>query len=301
MQIQRECLSFSLLPEKELDWSDKGVRGIYKFLVKLFSLVQDNKSALTMESLSVGIFKAMKNMDKNLVSRTSRAIKKTTEFLEKNQHSLAIGAIMELANILFKYAATENISREAFSYAVKNIALLLSPFAPHLAEEIWHIIGFKSFVSIEKWPEYSKELTDNEAEAAYDLIQQTRKDIIAVMGLIKIKSPKKITLFTADEWKYGFLKMLKKELEKTRDTKEIISAVMSTDYKKYGKEAIKLAAKTASKSIGIVLDKGTEDKIIKENIASLEKEFNCPVVLGKGSENPKSKNALPGKPAILIE
>src|SRR3989338_3041159 len=97
------------------------------------------------------------------------------------------------------------------------LALMMSPFTPHLSEEIWHMVKCEGFASLQKWPGFDENKIDKKAEAVAMLIEKTRKDIIEILNLTKIEKPKLIKLFVADKWKYDFMKKLKNELEKTRN------------------------------------------------------------------------------------
>ena len=98
----------------------------------------------------------------------------------------------------------------------KTIALLLAPFTPHLAEELWEKVGNKGFVSLEKWPVYDENKIDKKAEASELMVHKTISDINNVLGLIKVKEPKGIKLIVSGKWKYLMFKILKEEIKKTR-------------------------------------------------------------------------------------
>jgi leucyl-tRNA synthetase len=292
----RIFMLFSALPEKELEWSDKGVEASFKFLNRTFRLVEEKVETFKGE---------FSNRDKRLVGKRHRTIKKVTEQIEKFQFSLAIGTVMEFVNAIYKYKEG-SVHKEVFDSALEALTLLLSPFAPHVAEEMWAFLGKKEFVSVEKWPQYDEGQIDVEAEAAEELIHNTIADIHSVLELIKIKKPKKIKLFVSAKWKYDFFKELRKQIDKTRDVKEIIKNLMATELKEYGKEVTKLVPKLVA-NVGkipeVVLDQDTEFNTLQNSKEFLKSEFEAEVEIVKAeqSKEPKANSAIPGKTAILVE
>ncbi|MBW2999341.1 leucine--tRNA ligase [Candidatus Woesearchaeota archaeon] len=292
----RLFMLFSALPEKELEWSDKGVEASFKFLNRAFRLVEEKAETFKGE---------FSNRDKQLVGKQHRTIKKVTEQIEKFQFSLAIGTVMEFVNAIYKYKEG-SVHKEVFDSALESLTLLLSPFAPHIAEEMWAFLGKKEFVSVEKWPQYDEGQIDVEAEAAEELIHNTIADIHSVLELIKVKKPKKIKLFVSAKWKYDFFKELRKQIDKTRDVKEIIKNLMATELKEYGKEITKLVPKllaNVGKIPEVVLDQDTEFNTLQNSKEFLKSEFESEVEIVKAeqSKEPKAKSAMPGKTAIVIE
>ncbi len=292
----RMFILFTALPEKELEWSDQGVQGCFRFLNRVAKLVEDDVS---------GIEAKLTNREKNIIGKQHKAIKKVTEQIEKFQFSFAIGSIMEFVNAIYKYKEGD-INKKVYDDAVSTLALLLAPFTPHLAEEIWENLGKKGFVSLAPWPKYDEKQIDERAEAVEDLIHNTISDIKAVLELTNIKSPKKITLFVSSAWKYDYVSALKKQIEKTRNPGEILKAMMQTDLKGYGQEISKLTPKLVadiSKLPEVVLDLKTEFDSLNNNKEFLAREFSAKVEIVKAddSKEAKAKAAMPGKVAILVE
>ena len=100
--------------------------------------------------------------------------------------------------------------------------LLLSPFTPHIAEELWELTGNKGFISLEKWPNYDETKIDLEAEFAEQFVSNTIADINSVLELTKISNPTRITLIVSEEWKYDFFKVFRDLLQETRNEGELI-------------------------------------------------------------------------------
>ena len=124
------------------------------------------------------------------------------------------------------------------------------------------------------------------------------------MKLTKTEKPNEIILLVADEWKYSFLKNLKKEMEKTRDIGELIK---KTIIKEHGKDISALTQKLVKDPTKIpetILDQKTEISTLKKNLDTLKQEFatdKIAVLKAGESKEPKAKQAMPGKPAILLK
>jgi len=217
----------------------------------------------------------------------------------------AISAIMVFSNYL---GQIEGVDGKRKKEAAKKMILLLAPFAPHLCEELWEKIGKKGFASLEKWPEFEAKLLNEEAEQKEELLEQIIADVRRIKEIVKIEKPKNVRLFVAEEWKKKALKRiiaLKKEGALVGEGEAIKEAMKEEKARSSPKEAQMLAKYSAKKA-----NEGTakiteinELKFLEEEKEFLEKELGCKVEVieaGKAKEE-KAKNALPLKPAILLE
>jgi leucyl-tRNA synthetase len=287
----RTFILFVALPEKELEWSDEGVAGVNRFLNRVYGLLEKPKFS-----------SSTSDRDKVIIGKMHRVIERVSSMIDEFKLSLAIGAIMEYVNDLYRYREKE-VNEKTYNEAVKNLALLICPFAPHLAEEMWEKLNGKGFISLAKWPEYDESKIDLKAEAGEEMLHNTISDINSVLKLLKIEKPSRITLFAADKWKYEFFVNLKKVLDETRNTGEIIKKVM---IKEHGKEISSLVprlVKDITKIPSTVTSQDYELKVLKENMDFLINEFKAPVAILKAEESKeaKARNAMPGKPAILVQ
>lgn len=120
------------------DWSDTGIKGIDRFVQRVWKLLGEKDSEASEAS-------------KEVQTKLHQTIKKVTEEIEKLQFNTAIAALMELLNLLEKQEA---ISKETAQAFVK----LVSPMAPHLSEELWEKLGDEDFVINQPWPTYDEAL-----------------------------------------------------------------------------------------------------------------------------------------------
>ncbi len=289
----RMFILFAALPEKELEWSDQGVNGIYRFLNRVLNLVEENEKDIKTGVIDIS---SLTSKDRHILGKVHSTIKKVTEHIERFEYSLAIVALMSYVTALQKYKEKNPL---VFGYAIKNLAILMSPFTPHIAEEIWEKINEKGFVSLQEWPEYDARLIDLRTDAIEEFSENTRKDIRAIIELIG-KKPEAIKIIIAEEWKYEAFRQIKETLKQTRTQSEIIKRTEGP------KEGVAKLAQRILKDQGIlpnmVLDQKTELEeleIIKEE---LEGTFSAKIAVEKAEESKESKagSALPGKPAIVI-
>ena len=144
-------------PENDAEWNDRGVEGAWRFLNRVWRLVTQLATNSTGQS-----------SDK-LKRKTHQTIKKVTEDLEQGFHfNTAISAIMELVNEIYK-ALDEKRDAPAVKEAVETVVILLSPFVPHIAEEMWQRLGEKKSVFAVSWPSYEREVL--QAEEALIVVQ----------------------------------------------------------------------------------------------------------------------------------
>ncbi|MDD7512324.1 MAG: leucine--tRNA ligase [Clostridiales bacterium] len=153
----RLFILFAAPPEKELDWSDEGVEGSYRFLNRVYRLAMETVERTNAEQNSSKAQDDNKTSDdKELLLMMNAAIKKVTEDAGgRFNFNTAISSIMELVNECYRYKELDNARIDILVEAVKNVIILLYPFAPHIAEEMWE--GFDSGrLEDQSWPSYDE-------------------------------------------------------------------------------------------------------------------------------------------------
>ena len=201
----RLFILFAASPEKELDWSDKGINGAFRFLKRVQALIEkiDNTK-----------------VNDHLLNKIHRTIKSVTENIENFNNNKAVVSLYDYANYL---GSLEKVPREAY----ENLLLLMSPFTPHICEELWEKIGNKPFISLTKWPKFDSKKISDKIEKEENLIESTIADIRNVLNLIKIE-PKKVYLYVIPKEKEIFLEK-KAFLEKKMELEVNIYAVNDKD------------------------------------------------------------------------
>lgn len=175
------CL-FASPPEKELEWSDDGIEGCFRFLNRIWNLVIELKDKIhTIDKDELNI-QDLTIEEKKIYFAIHKTMKKVTiEVSERFHFNTAIAALMELLNMVSQIK--NNASENLLSLFAKNYLKMLSIFAPHICEELWSIIGYKNFISTEKWVEYNEEYAiDEQATIAIQVNGKVRARISAAAG-----------------------------------------------------------------------------------------------------------------------
>lgn len=176
----RLFILFAAPPEKELDWSDEGVEGSYRFLNRVYRLAMETveRSSSEQNNAEKPIENEKNNSDdKELLLMMNAAIKKVTEDAGgRFNFNTAISSIMELVNECYRYKELDNARIDFLVEAVKNVIILLYPFAPHIAEEMWKAFD-SGRLGEQQWPSYD--------ESA--LIRDEVEIVVQINGKIKEK------------------------------------------------------------------------------------------------------------------
>lgn len=153
----RLFILFAAPPEKELDWSDEGVEGSYRFLNRVYRLAIEAVERINDEQNNSKAQDDKKNSDdKELLLMMNAAIKKVTEDAGgRFNFNTAISSIMELVNECYRYKELDNARTDLLVDAVKNVVILLYPFAPHIAEEMWESFD-SGRLGDQPWPSYDE-------------------------------------------------------------------------------------------------------------------------------------------------
>ena len=180
----RLFILFASPPEKDLDWSDQGVEGSHRFLRRIWRLVEECREQFAAASSSVERGEKEVDLERSLHA----AIKKVTyDIQERFNFNTAISAIMELVNALYAYRLevdTDKQNNELLSEALEKTILLLAPFAPHLAEEAWRMIGGGESVHEQSWPAYDPaSLIVEEVEVVVQINGKVRGRVVVPAGI----------------------------------------------------------------------------------------------------------------------
>jgi len=162
----RLFILFAAPPEMDLEWSDQGVEGVHRFLNRAYRVAADNIAFAGSGGAAAGSAAGATGADgaKELRSLTHRTIRKVGEDIERFGFNTAISAIMELVNGMSKYNETVGTSRDvdAVTEATRALVLLLSPFAPHITDELWSMMGETGSVHVADWPPYDLALCETD-------------------------------------------------------------------------------------------------------------------------------------------
>ncbi len=174
----RLFILFAGPPEKEVDWRNEGAEGIYRTLGRIYRFATRN-AGRAREGAGGG------ESDRKVLRKLHQAIRKITEDFESRWHfNTSIATIMELVNVM--YAEEARLSGAALAEVLEKLALLLGPFAPYLAQEIWDELGHTGPVFRQPWPAYDPEMAkEDEAEIVVQVNGKLRSRFHAVFGTPK--------------------------------------------------------------------------------------------------------------------
>jgi len=189
----RLFILFASPPERELEWSDKGVEGSYRFLNRVWRLVNE-KNQLRNQNEE-------ENSNSQVIKKMHQTIKAVTDDLERFSFNTAIARLMELVNSINKIDKTE-IHHSGL--VIHNLVRMLAPFAPHLAEELWSKLGNKDSVHREPWPKYDPNMIVEDEMTIPVQVNGKLRDTIKVPTaaakeeiLAAAKASEKVQTFTA--------------------------------------------------------------------------------------------------------
>ena len=170
----RLFILFAAPPERELDWSDQGVEGSFRFINRVYRMVYEysEKYADVPETYEI-----KSEADKSMAYWMNYAIKKVSDDVgERFNFNTAISTIMEMVNEMYRYKEGD-VNPGLYGAAVKNLIILLAPFVPHVTEEMWEHLGYGGSVHDQKWPEYDEKA----------LVKDTVEIVVQINGKIKEK------------------------------------------------------------------------------------------------------------------
>ncbi|MBI4394680.1 MAG: class I tRNA ligase family protein [Candidatus Omnitrophica bacterium] len=151
-------------------WSTKGVEGVYRFLGRVWRLFADASGSLHAHILN-------RKPSEQELRRINRSIKKVTDDIESLKFNTAISALMIFLN-------DELTQKEHSREVLEKFLLLLAPFAPHIAEELWQKLGYKETLAYEPWPHYDERyLIEAEVEIVIQVLGKIRSRMIVPKGI----------------------------------------------------------------------------------------------------------------------
>jgi len=140
--------------DQDTSWNANGVPGTYRFLQRVWNVVQEYVEATSTDASST---------DERLLKISHKTVKKVTQDLETLSFNTAVAAMMQMTNELHLIKAIEPVTKSAaWTYAIESIIQLLAPFAPHIVEEMWQDIGQVSSIHKDHWPQWDEKYLVND-------------------------------------------------------------------------------------------------------------------------------------------
>jgi leucyl-tRNA synthetase len=174
----RLFILFAAPPDRDLEWSEQGVEGAYRFLGRLWRIVHLSlrECPALKEAGPAPAAVDLPRAERDILRVLHATIKKVTEDVETRfNFNTAVSAIMELVNALYQYKDKGGMDPAVTRACLENLILLTAPFAPHITEELWREMGGGQSVHRETWPVYEEEaLAREENEVVFQVNGKVR-------------------------------------------------------------------------------------------------------------------------------
>ena len=216
---------FAAPPEKELEWNMNGLAGAYRFINRLYLLISStadfaDKNASKENNYGINL-DARNEKDKEIQKKLHQTVKKVTDSIEDDFHfNTAIAAIMELLNDMTTYKQNvidkndiSSESKKVWHEVLEKVILLIAPFAPHVADELWSDLGNTTLTFEEEWPAFDEKLT---VENNFNLVLQ-------VNGKVRDMLPAQIGISKDDAEKLAFSS---EKVQKFIKGKEVVKVIV---------------------------------------------------------------------------
>jgi len=216
---------FAAPPEKELEWNMNGLAGAYRFINRLYLLISStadfaDKNASKENNYGINL-DARSEKDKEIQKKLHQTVKKVTDSIEDDFHfNTAIAAIMELLNDMTTYKQNvidkndiSSESKKVWHEVLEKVILLIAPFAPHVADELWSDLGNTTLTFEEEWPTFDEKLT---VENNFNLVLQ-------VNGKVRDMLPAQIGISKDDAEKLAFSS---EKVQKFIKGKEVVKLIV---------------------------------------------------------------------------
>jgi leucyl-tRNA synthetase len=210
----RLFILFAAPPTQDLEWSDSGLEGSYRFVNKVYRLVEGYLADLQTHKIAKLKIKNLNKEQKQIRQKVHQTLAKITDDI-KRRHAFntAIAAMMELTNTLKKFQQTDEQSMALRLESLNIILRTLSPITPHLCHHLWHQLGHKTAIINEAWP-----TVDNKA-----LEQDEVQIVIQVNGKLRTKLTLSINM---DKSEVERRALTDKNIVKFTDGKTVVKVIV---------------------------------------------------------------------------
>lgn len=176
----RTFLMFAAPPEINARWNPQGVPAAYRFLNRVWNLVQEFLDVNQDFQLEDQKMELDPEIEKQILSTSHKAVKKVTEDIENDKFNTAVAAMMEATNSFFKIKEHDggkmiDDKNGTWRSSLMNLLAVLAPFAPHITEELWQDLGHSSTIHIDTWPKWDEKY----------LVSETIKIAVQINGKLK--------------------------------------------------------------------------------------------------------------------
>ena len=311
--VVRLFLMASAEPWQDFDWREKEVLGTKRRLewFREFAGKVEEIKGSALDLTNIEKVELTRTIDLWMLSQLNQHIKASTEALEVFQTRKALQESLfllkkDIDHYLYRVNHLLDKKDPAVIYVLSTVLeswiRLLAPFTPHTCEELWSNYGGKGFVSVAKWPEVDESVISSEIEKSEELVQNLIKDINQIKNMVG-EDAQKVHVYLAPDWKWDLYKIAN-DVGKP-DIGQIMGRAIGANIYDDKKEIAAVAKKvgremTKTKYVGKI----NEAQIIDDALEYISNEVSSEVIVHTDdSYDPqnKARNAMPYKPAILIE
>ena len=311
--VVRLFLMASAEPWQDFDWREKEVLGTKRRLewFREFAGKVEEIKGSSLDLTNIEKVELTRTIDLWMLSQLNQHIKASTEALEVFQTRKALQESLfllkkDIDHYLYRVNHLLDKKDPAVIYVLSTVLeswiRLLAPFTPHTCEELWSTYGGKGFISIAQWPKADESSISLEIEKSEELVQNLIKDINQIKNMVGDEA-EKVHIYLAPDWKWDLYKIAN-DVGKP-DIGQIMGRAIGANIYDDKKEIAAVAKKvgremTKTKYVGKI----NEAQIIDDALEYISNEVSSEVIIHTDdSYDPqnKAKNAMPYKPAILIE
>ena len=149
----RLFILFAAPPNNDLEWSERGVEGVNRFLGRVWRLVEDNLENLKAHNKIIPVHEIKNDAEREFKRKIHDTIKNVTrDLIDEKQFNTAIARLMELTNAIYTFNFDDDVANNLKREAVDVLLNCLSPFCPHMTEELWQMLGHEEFLCVAAWP-----------------------------------------------------------------------------------------------------------------------------------------------------
>jgi len=245
-----------------------------------------------------------KRIDEWFESVLNRTIIKVTRLMEEQKFKTALVEGYYNLQAAYKWylRRAKEPHRDVVSRFIEVQTLLIAPFAPHIADEVWERIGKKGYASTGKWPQADKAKINDLIEKSEEIVKAVIEDSLEIMKFVK--NPVRARIIVASPWKYELLEKISRYRSEGLNLREALSKAVK-DYPDKRREVGRIASLVARKPeiLSLLVPREVELKTLEDAREFMREELGLDIVIEAEEESgsPKRQQALPGKPAIHIE
>ena len=174
-------------PERDIEWTDEGVRGAFRYLNRLWTLIQDHQELIRTTPKAAIDADGLNDRDRQLWRVVNERVQSVTDDIEGFHFNTAVSAVMELTNELSDYLQrtdARDVHAPLVAQAAETLILLVSPMTPHIAEELWRAVGHEQSVLAHGWPGVDESaLERSEMEIVVQINGKVREHLTVPAGI----------------------------------------------------------------------------------------------------------------------